>query len=132
MRKPDCDPQKVLRTALKAAGIVNNWKHSCRRCKKRGKPQVEICKDADLKTCPVCGMRMWITPIPRRMRFHDVRHSAATRLLRKGVDLHRVQRFLRHADPRTTATIYGHLIAEDLRGAAELLGPAPTKPTKDT
>lgn len=47
--------------------------------------------------------------------------AVATRLLRNGVDLHRVQRFLRHADSRTMATTYGHLILEDLRGAAELL-----------
>jgi len=55
------------------------------------------------------------------MRFHDLRHTTATLLLRAGVDAHRVQRLLRHRDVRTTTTIYGHLDVEDLRAALEKL-----------
>ena len=51
------------------------------------------------------------------MRFHDLRHTIATLLLRAGVDAHRVQRLLRHRDVHTTTTIYGHLHVEDLRAA---------------
>src|SRR5205823_8794313 len=35
MRSQEADPQKVLRTALARAGLVDYWVHSCRRCKKR-------------------------------------------------------------------------------------------------
>ena len=55
------------------------------------------------------------------MRFHDLRHTTATLLLRAGVDAHRMQRLLRHRDVRTTTTIYGHLDVEDLRAAVAKL-----------
>ena len=38
-------------------------------------------------------------------------------MLRAGVDPHRVQRILRHSDVRTTTSVYGHLLVEDLRSA---------------
>jgi integrase len=41
MRSQEADPQKVLRTALARAGLVDYWVHTCRRCKKRGAPHVE-------------------------------------------------------------------------------------------
>jgi len=67
------------------------------------------------------GRALWPKAIPRPMRFHDLRHTTATLLLRAGVDAHRVQRLLRHRDVRTTTTIYGHLDVEDLRAALEKL-----------
>ncbi|MFC1612096.1 tyrosine-type recombinase/integrase [Myxococcota bacterium] len=48
---------------------------------------------------------------------HDLRHSAATVLLRAGVDAHRVQRILRHTSVTTTTGTYAHMHAEDLREA---------------
>ncbi len=59
------------------------------------------------------------------MRFHDLRHSTATLLLRERVDANRVQRLLRHRDVKTTTGTYGHLVVEDLRDAINLLPPAP-------
>src|SRR5438105_6720278 len=59
------------------------------------------------------------------MRFHDLRHSVATLLLRERVDAHRVQPLLRHRDVKTTTGTYGHLVVEDLREAINLLPPAP-------
>jgi len=79
-------------------------------------------------------MKLWLKRIDRRMRFHDLRHTTATLLLRAGVDAHRVQRILRHKDVRTTTSIYGHLLVDDLRDAVNLLGrsiqapPAPGSP----
>jgi len=44
-------------------------------------------------------------------------------LLRAGVDAHRVQRILRHADVRTTTATYAHLGVDDLRdGLAKTFG----------
>jgi hypothetical protein len=71
-------------------------------------------------------MRMWPSAIPRPMRFHDVRHTTATLLLKAGVPIQHVQRILRHANVRTTVDTYGHLANENLRAALELL-PKPTK-----
>ena len=68
-------------------------------------------------------MILWPRAVPRRIRFHDLRHCAATLMLRAGVDLHRVQRLLRHSDPRITATIYSHLLAGDLRAGVNAIAP---------
>src|SRR5262249_36271647 len=82
-----------------------------------------------LRTCRTCGMKVWPRAIPRPMRFHDLRHSAATLLLRAGVDIHRVQRILRHRDVKLTTGTYAHLQVEDLRAAVDALS-ASTEPPK--
>jgi len=121
MRSREADPQKVLRSALARAGIVNGYEHTCRRCRARGTPHVERHEDGTRRQCPVCGMVLWPRATPRPLRFHDLRHSTATILLRAGVDYHRVQRILRHGDVRTTLGTYGHLDVEDLRDAVATL-----------
>jgi hypothetical protein len=68
-------------------------------------------------------MKLWPRALPRRMRFHDLRHATATLLLRAGVDPHRVQRILRHTDIRVTLGTYGHLQVEDLRDAVNRITP---------
>ena len=65
------------------------------------------------------------------MRFHDLRHTAATLMLRAGVDAHRVQRILRHASVTTTTGTYGHLALEDLRDAVARIGPENAAPFAD-
>jgi hypothetical protein len=128
MRSEEADPQKVLRNALGRAGIVEGYDHICRRCKAQDKPHTERHQDAELRTCVECEMKLWPKAIPRPMRFHDLRHTTATLLLRAGVDTHRVQRILRHSDVRTTTGTYGHLDVEDLRGAMDLLAPIHGQP----
>ena len=51
------------------------------------------------------------------MRFHDLRHTTATLLLRAGVPGQHVQGILRHSDIKLTVDTYGHMLAEDLRPA---------------
>ena len=130
-RSAEADPQKILRTALARAGLVEGYEHVCRWCGHK-----ERHADNDQRYCAKClkrtngtgkplaqprGRALWPKAIPRPMRFHDLRHTTATLLLRAGVDAHRVQRLLRHRDVRTTTTIYGHLDVEDLRAALEKL-----------
>lgn len=50
-------------------------------------------------------------------RFHDTRHTAATRVLRKS-NLRVVQKLLGHSDPSTTAK-YAHVMQDDLRAALD-------------
>ena len=45
----------------------------------------------------------------RRMRFHDLRHSAASLLLANGVSLKQIQEWLGHSDFAITANLYAHL-----------------------
>lgn len=43
---------------------------------------------------------------------HELRHSAATLLLKKGVDMKVIQKILGHANYLTTANIYGHVLMD--------------------
>jgi integrase len=52
------------------------------------------------------------------LRFHALRHTAATLLLTDGAPLFDVSRILGHAEISTTADIYGHLVEEMAAGAA--------------
>lgn len=54
-------------------------------------------------------------------RFHDLRHTAATRLLRSSGNVVEVRKLLRHTDIATTAK-YAHVTMDDLRRSMERLG----------
>lgn len=56
------------------------------------------------------------------LRYHDLRHSAASLLINAGVDLYTVGTILGHSDPRTTQR-YAHLAVDKLRGAMERIAP---------
>lgn len=47
------------------------------------------------------------------IRFHDLRHSAATLLLKEGFSLKQIQEWLGHADITTTANTYAHVTYSD-------------------
>ena len=54
-----------------------------------------------------------------RMRFHDLRHSAATLLLSMGVPMKVVQELLEHSSFSTTADVYSHVLPSMQREAME-------------
>lgn len=114
--------RSILRRALGKAGIVTGYEHRCRRkgCKYR-----KTYADSELRKCPKCQMKLWPVPIPRHVRFHDLRHTTATLLLKAGVSLAVVQQIMRHQDPRTTMEIYGHLDLTDMRKGMEALAFSP-------
>jgi integrase len=53
-----------------------------------------------------------------RMRFHDLRHGAATLLKSKGVDLRDIMEILGHSQISLTANLYTHIAPELMREAA--------------
>jgi site-specific recombinase XerD len=53
---------------------------------------------------------------------HQLRHTYATELIRRGTDWQVVQRLLGHASVQTTLNVYGHLTAEDARQALVAAG----------
>ena len=105
-------PEKVLRSAMARAGIVEGYLHVCRR---PGCTFKESATDATLRRCPVHGARLWPKPKVRKTRFHDLRHTTASLLMQAGAPIHVVQKVLRHRDPRMTANVYGHLAPDYLQ-----------------
>lgn len=124
MRTEDCDPQKILRTALARAGLVDGYFHVCRRCKAVDR-EGHTTRHADMnqRRCGFCEMRLWVSAIPRQMTFHDLRHTTGTLLIRAGVPATHVQKILRHASITTTIGTYGHLDVEDLRAELDAMAP---------
>jgi integrase len=59
-------------------------------------------------------------------RFHDLRHTFATRLVQAGVDLYKVAKLLGHKDIRMTQR-YAHHYPESLRDGVEVLDRLGTK-----
>ncbi len=54
------------------------------------------------------------------IRFHDLRHTFATRLVQVGVDIYKVQILLGHKTPSMTQR-YAHHYPESLRDGVEIL-----------
>jgi integrase len=55
------------------------------------------------------------------IRFHDLRHTAASLMLNNGVPVLVVSKRLGHAKPSITSDVYGHLISNMQEHAAEVM-----------
>jgi integrase len=53
--------------------------------------------------------------LPATIRFHDLRHTAASFALANGMDIKTTMEMLRHAQASTTLNIYGHVLKESKR-----------------
>lgn len=99
-----------LRRALKRSGVVDGYRHICRR-KGCGFEETRPAPGED--RCQKCRMRLWVSPFPRKLRFYDLRHTHATLLRKAGVDLGgAVQRALGHSSPEITAAVYDHSVQD--------------------
>ena len=56
-----------------------------------------------------------------RIRFHDLRHTAASLMLNNGIDVLLASQRLGHAKPSITLDVYGHLIPSMQIEVAEIL-----------
>ena len=118
MMRTDVALESVMRRAMGRASIAMGWRHVCRR---QGCGHVEEAADSEERRCPRCTMKLWAKPQVRPVRFHDMRHTTATLLLRAGVPLVVVQKVLGHQDPRLTEAVYGHLAGDFLRTEVDRL-----------
>lgn len=55
------------------------------------------------------------------IRFHDLRHTAASLMLNNGADVFVVSRRLGHAKASITLDVYGHLLANNQEKSADML-----------
>jgi len=117
MRTKWWQPEEILRRALKRAGIVTGYTHTCRRktCRYTEEPQ-----DAEVRPCPKCGFKLWPTGKVRHIRFHDL-HTYASVLLMFGANLVSVQKLLGHSDPKITERRYGHMLPSFMRTEVDRL-----------
>lgn len=119
------------------AALLDTWRPQLERDVDAAKPGAKLAADAfvfpDLEadahgrkpTKPNDISRAWVDactipgededgrPIKVRViraRLHDLRHYAASHLLREGVDIKRVSDQLGHAQTSTTLNIYGHAV----------------------
>jgi len=81
--------------------IQNSWDSVLRKAGLKGKPGVD------------------------KLRFHDLRHTAATNLARAGKDIKCIAHYLGHTDVKTSAR-YIHYSDEDLKKGAEALARVPS------
>ena len=63
------------------------------------------------------------SPLPEGLRFHDLRHTAASLMVNAGMDLYVVGNILGHSSSETTKR-YAHLVLDRQREAIEALGRA--------
>lgn len=66
-----------------------------------------------------------------RFRFHDLRHTYATILRRRGVDIKTIQELMGHSSARVTMDIYGHVLPDDRMNAADQVDAALSAPQVD-
>ncbi len=57
----------------------------------------------------------------RKIRFHDLRHSCASLLLARGVQMKEIQVWLGHSDMSTTANIYSHVDSASKSATARVM-----------
>lgn len=114
----DLPLHKVFRGAMGRAGIVDGYTHlaAVRVAASRSDGRRTRNQPAP------CSMKLWVKPIPRRLRFHDTRHSTAALLLKAKVPLTIVQKVLRHRDAAITSNVYGNIGLDELRDAVNTMG----------
>jgi integrase len=62
--------------------------------------------------------------LPKSTRFHDLRHTCATLLLKQGVHVRFVQELLGHADIGLTLNVYSHVLPDMSDAAADAMDAA--------
>lgn len=58
----------------------------------------------------------------RKIRFHDLRHTCASFLVQKKIQMKQVQEWMGHSDIGTTGNIYSHLDFDSKLGSSDALG----------
>lgn len=68
--------------------------------------------------------------IPLNIHPHSLRHTYASLCVAAGIPMFEVSRFMGHAKPSTTETVYAHLLRDDYSGAMAALGSMASSPAQ--
>lgn len=101
-RRRDTPLGARLRAALKRAGVTVGWRVTCRWCKRSERLQ-ELPTKA---VCLSCDRQLWMEPIAKPLRYHDLRHTFATLAASAGVEREVRRLALGHRGDSTS--IYEH------------------------
>ena len=99
----------VLNRRLKVKSIKNDFVFFSRNGKKINKHNLRLSFYRVMKKAEITDFR-----------FHDLRHTFATRLAQAGVDLYKISKLLGHKNIRTTQR-YAHHCPDSLRDGVEIL-----------
>lgn len=80
--------------------------------------------DASARLAHLSGMATQYTvrpAVPENLRLYDLRHTAASLMIRQGASVKAVQRQLGHATASITLDTYGHLFPDELDALADRL-----------
>jgi integrase len=99
-------------------------------------PKVSICAQKFIKGPKITIQRAWERARDKtgfgHVKFHDLRHSAASELINAGIDLYTVGQVLGHKDSRSTQR-YSHLSVETITEAIGRIGQKiPSHPKRKT
>ncbi len=78
MQSENINLPDILRRAMGHAGLVDGWILRCRR--KTCMRKVDS-PTPDVRKCAHCNYTLWPSPKLRKVRFHDLRHYAALRIM---------------------------------------------------
>jgi hypothetical protein len=137
-RKPDDDVFPACENGhIDPTRPIANWRTAWHNatcnveCRKCGKPQppTDYCQNSECKT----DMRDIINPLAG-LRYHDLRHSAATKMLEKGVPIATVAQVLGWSASTAIrmAKRYGHIRPEAQRRVLESIATALPEPRPST
>lgn len=105
-QRDDTKLARCLQDAFRKANLVTGYLYVCSR---KGCGFKEVRPERKPTRCPNDDRRLLIYGVPRRVRFYDLRHSAATLYREAGCDPRVIQLVLGHAATNTTDEIYTHL-----------------------
>lgn len=123
-QRPDVKLSKVLRSALKKAGVVTGYRFTCRRkgCGFGEETSIDAYRTGavslGVRRCPRCNFKLWCEGIPKRFTWYGLRHASATLHREVGADALAVKMALGHAVRDVTDDVYTHI--SDQRFAAEI------------
>jgi integrase len=106
----------ALLSALPVSNILSQRRYVFTRIDKQANERVQIRPDGG--TFGVAFRAALTEAGIRNFRFHDLRHTMATRMLRRTGNLKLVSKLLGHKDVETTAR-YAHVMMDDLRTALD-------------